>query len=117
MKSLFLSILCLVCTVCASGAGRFLVTDFGARGDGMTIDSRAINSAIEAAASSGGGVGDISHEGGNYPEPASHGIQPAWGLSLIHAEDITLKDVTLELLSPDERPMIHQSHTKRIFEK
>ena len=56
MKRLFLSILCLVCTVCASGAGRFLVTDFGARGDGMTIDSRAINSAIEAAASSGGGA-------------------------------------------------------------
>lgn len=116
MKSLFLSILCLVCTVCASGAGRFLVTDFGAKGDGMTIDSRAINSAIEAAASSGGGS-VIFPRGGNYPEPASHGIQPAWGLSLIHAEDITLKDVTLELLSPDERPMIHQSHTKRIFEK
>lgn len=57
------------------------------------------------------------HEGGNYPEPAAHGIQPAWGLSLIHAEDITLKNVTFELLSPDERPMIHQSHTKRIFEK
>lgn len=55
------------------------------------------------------------HEGGNYPEPAAHGIQPAWGLSIIHAEDITLKNVTFKLLSPDERPMIHQSHTKGII--
>ena len=54
------------------------------------------------------------HEGGNYPEPAAHGIQPAWGLSMTYAEDITLNNVNFKLLSPDERPMIFKEHTKRV---
>jgi hypothetical protein len=38
------------------GAGVFAVTSFGATGDGKTIDTAAINGAIEAAAASGGGT-------------------------------------------------------------
>src|ERR1700747_794947 len=38
-----------------SSAG-LLVRDFGAKGDGQNIDSPAINRAIEAAASAGGGT-------------------------------------------------------------
>jgi polygalacturonase len=39
-----------------SGSPVFDVRDFGAKGDGRTIDSPAINAAIDAAAASGGGT-------------------------------------------------------------
>ncbi len=41
--------------------------------------------------------------GNGYPEPSAHGIQPAWGLSMQHARNITFKNVTMELMQPDER--------------
>ena len=50
----------------------------------------------------------------NYPEPSAHGIQPAWGLSFSHAENIRLKDVRLETIAPDERPPLHFHQTKNI---
>ena len=50
----------------------------------------------------------------NYPEPSAHGIQPAWGLSISHAENIRLKDVRLETITPDERPPLHFHQTKNI---
>jgi polygalacturonase len=40
----------------ASGRGGFSVRDFGAKGDGQTIDTQAVNRAIEAAAGTGGGT-------------------------------------------------------------
>ena len=43
------------CSICYS-APVYHVTDFGAKGDGMHIDSPAINAAIEKAASDGGGL-------------------------------------------------------------
>jgi len=42
-----------------------------------------------------------------YPEPSAHGIQPAWGLSMQHARNITFKNVTMELMEPDEREKIY----------
>ena len=39
-----------------SAQGDFVVTAFGAKGDGTTIDTPAINQAIEAAAAAGGGT-------------------------------------------------------------
>lgn len=41
-----------------------------------------------------------------YPEPSAHGIQPAWGLSMQHARNITFDNVTMELMQPDEREKI-----------
>lgn len=41
-----------------------------------------------------------------YPEPSAHGIQPAWGLSMQHARNIKFKNVTMELMQPDEREKI-----------
>ena len=41
-----------------------------------------------------------------YPEPSAHGIQPAWGLSMQHARNITFKNVKMKLLAPDERDMV-----------
>ena len=50
----------------------------------------------------------------NYPEPAAHGIQPAWGLCFYHASDIKLSDLHLETLETDERPWISCSDTSSI---
>jgi polygalacturonase len=47
-----------------SGAGVFEVTAFGATGDGKTIDTPAINRAIEAAEASGGGT--VHFSAGQY---------------------------------------------------
>lgn len=57
-----------------------------------------------------------AHERGeaNYPEPSAHGIQPAWGFSISHAENIRLKNVRLETILPDERPPFHLENTKNI---
>ena len=49
---------------------RFDVRDFGAKGDGVTIDSDAINRAIDAAAAAGGGT--VVIPGGTF---ASHSIR------------------------------------------
>ncbi|MGE4434124.1 MAG: glycoside hydrolase family 28 protein [Bacteroidales bacterium] len=49
-------ILALVLISISSLANRYDVTDFGALGDGKTIDSPAINAAIEAASEKGGGM-------------------------------------------------------------
>ena len=50
----------------------------------------------------------------NYPEPSAHGIQPAWGFSISHAENIILKNVRLETINPDERQPFHLYDTKNI---
>ena len=55
------------------------------------------------------------HEGrGGYPEPSAHGIQPAWGFSISHAENIRLKRITLSCLHPDERPWLYTKGTKKL---
>ncbi|HTM35168.1 MAG TPA: glycoside hydrolase family 28 protein [Terriglobales bacterium] len=48
----------------------FSVTDFGAKGDGRTLDSDAINSAIEAASRAGGGI--ILFPAGSYLSYSLH---------------------------------------------
>ena len=53
-----------------ANGGVFDVRAFGAKGDGHTIDSDAINRAIDAAAAAGGGTVVIT--GGTY---ASHSIR------------------------------------------
>ncbi len=50
----------------------------------------------------------------NYPEPSAHGIQPAWGFSISHAENIRMKNVHLESIQPDERPVYFFHNTRRI---
>ncbi|AOS44358.1 Pectate lyase superfamily protein [Lacunisphaera limnophila] len=41
-----------------------------------------------------------------YPEPMLFGTLPAWGLYVRHAARIQVRDLSLHLLGPDERPAI-----------
>lgn len=50
----------------------------------------------------------------NYPEPSAHGLQPAWGFSIIHAENISLSNVDLVTQTHDERPWLYQESTSRV---
>jgi polygalacturonase len=51
---------------------------------------------------------------GGYPEPSAHGIQPAWGFIISNAENVSLEDVRLETVLPDERPMFHFENVKNL---
>src|SRR5215472_9012375 len=67
MKQTFLYAWFLLTTVLSfaqTNSGIYNVKDFGATGDGVTLDSKAINSAIETAAAKGGG--DILFPAGKY---------------------------------------------------
>ena len=55
MKKLLTSFLLICFAVGMSATGIYNVRDFGAKGDGQTLDSPAINAAIEAAVKDGGG--------------------------------------------------------------
>jgi len=56
--------------VIAADRSPYSVTDFGAKGDGTTLDSNAINSAIAAAATAGGGT--VRFPAGTYLTGSIH---------------------------------------------
>lgn len=76
--------------VCGEAPARvFEVRDFGAVGDGVAIDTRAINAAIEAAAAAGGGT--VHFSAGSYASYSIHlrsdvGLYLDAGSTLIAAE-------------------------------
>ena len=49
-----------------------------------------------------------------YPEPSAHGIQPAWGFSISHAENILLRNVRMESTLYDERPALYLHDTDKV---
>ncbi len=49
-----------------------------------------------------------------YPEPSAHGIQPAWGWSLQHVDGLSLKNVKMTLMTPDERPKMFKKDVKNV---
>ena len=55
MKIQLLTIVCVLCSGITAATGIYNVRDYGAKGDGKTLDSPAINAAIEAAVKDGGG--------------------------------------------------------------
>jgi polygalacturonase len=60
----------LVCAAARLSAAQFDVTAYGAKGDGTTIDTPAINKAIDAAAAAGGGT--VSFPPGTYASYSIH---------------------------------------------
>jgi hypothetical protein len=57
---------------------------------------------------------EYNDERAGYPEPSAHGIQPAWGLSISHAEHVFLKNIRLETIKHDERRAIFMHNTRRV---
>ncbi len=49
---------------------------------------------------------DVPQQEKGYPEPASHGILPAYGLFISHARNVTIDNVQLETIEEDTRPVI-----------
>lgn len=49
-----------------------------------------------------------------YPEPSAHGIQAASCFVISDAKDITLKDIGISFLHPDERPKMVLTNTGRV---
>ena len=65
------SIIGILSTLCPAQLNFFYnIKDYGAKGDGKTIDSKAINNAIEAAYESGGGT--VYFPAGNYLSGSIH---------------------------------------------
>jgi polygalacturonase len=73
----------------AAGTGRFDVRAFGATGDGKTIDTPAVNRAIDAAAAAGGGT--VFFPAGNYLNFSIH-LKSNVGLYLDHGATIVAAD-------------------------
>lgn len=70
MKKLVLALLSLVCMATVAGASVHNVRDYGAKGDGVTIDSPAIDAAIKAASEEGGGM--VYFPAGKYASYSIH---------------------------------------------
>ena len=103
MKRLSLTALFISISVWAAFAGYYNIRDYGAKGDGVTIDSPAINAAIEAASQNGGGT--IYMPAGTY---MSYSIRLKSNISLYLDHGAVLKAaVPTELAHydlPEENP-------------
>ncbi len=49
---------------------------------------------------------DVPQQEKGYPEPAAHGIMPAYGLFVSHARNISFDNIRLETIKEDKRPAI-----------
>lgn len=83
----------------AWAAGTFDVTKFGAKGDGSTIDSPAINKAIAAAATAGGGT--VVFPAGTYKSRSIH-LRSGVGLQL--AGGATIRAASSGMDAPEANP-------------
>jgi hypothetical protein len=89
-------------------AAFFDVRQFGATGEGGTVDTPAINKAIEAAAAAGGGttaqaaLNSAEEEKSTLTRGCSADM-PTQGLFARHVKNLEIADLHLEAASPDAR--------------
>ncbi|MBQ9201920.1 MAG: glycoside hydrolase family 28 protein [Bacteroidales bacterium] len=83
---------------------------------GLTMDDVAQQRGSNPFFFKGGDDGESAAERltKGYPEPSAHGLQPAWALSICHAEKICLRNMRLETVAEDGRPALHLQATRRI---
>ena len=83
---------------------------------GVTLDDVEQQRGSNPFFFSGKGKATISIHGEKegYPEPSAHGLQPAWGLSVSHAEKLLLENVRLETATHDERQPVLMHDTKGV---
>ena len=103
------SIVLLSCMALRLGAAPFDVKTFGATGDGKTLDTTAINQAIDAAAAAGGGM--VVFHAGNYLSFSIHlkshvSLQLDSGATIIAAEPPA--DLSSGYDAPEPNPVTDQ---------
>ena len=90
-------------------SGSLDVRSFGAEGDGKTLDTAAVNKAIDTSADAGGGTKEDAtiappEKENEYPEPSMFGTMPAHGFYVRHLKGLEMSNIEIESLQPDARP-------------
>jgi len=93
------------------------IIDFGARGDGKTLDTPSINKAIEEAAARGGvtakqALREVSRFEKENPEPYRFGILPSCGFFIRHVDGIQLENVEVRFMEKELRPAFYLDDVK-----
>jgi polygalacturonase len=94
-----------VAVLAGQPAGGFDVRAFGAKGDGATLDTDAINKAIAAAHDAGGGT--VRFSAGTYLSTSIH-LQSNVGLFIDHGASIVAADVSAGPYDEPERNPVDQ---------
>ncbi|HWA24180.1 MAG TPA: hypothetical protein VG734_00800 [Lacunisphaera sp.] len=95
----------------------FDVRTFGAVGDGQTVNTQALQAAIDACSAAGGGtaghaanpVAELTPDNlkGRWPEYSRfNGTVPAHGFYARHIRGLTLRNGRFATLAPDARPAV-----------
>ena len=87
--------------------GMYLVTDFGAKGDGVTDDTQAFKDALKAAGDAGGGV--VFAPTGDYLIKGNLGFPPQVTLEGVFRAPVALHGAFTEDAPPDHPEGHHPS--------
>lgn len=109
MKNMIMMFLMMVSLMVHASSADYNVRDYGAKGDGKTLDHHAINAAIDSCVAHGGGRAELAkreyrEQGKNYPEAKFAKETPAYGLFARHVDGLEVNNVTFRTMKPEYRP-------------
>ena len=109
MRKILMLLMLMVGLVVHASTTDYNVRDFGAKGDGKTLDHHAINAAIGSCVAHGGGRAELAmreyrEQGKNYPEAKFAKETPAYGLFARHVDGLEVNNVTFRTMKPEYRP-------------